>query len=177
MVWQRAASCVVGGSGWPLPYHGAAAPRVASGPAFRDPCPSGSLTAGYLAPIGWLGHVCRAVGSLWIALAEGDCMKAYAAVLMAAGLAPMNEKVTRLAVAVSASAMQQGNTTLADLTQLMLSARSQVLAEMIPGRQQIGAGCGHPGPSAEAMPADSLFSEWVLFWQKAFRVAVMKDLN
>ena len=102
---------------------------------------------------------------------------AFAAVLMAAGLAPMNEKVTRLAVAVSASAMQQGNTTLADLTQLMLSARSQVLTEMIPGRQQIGAGCGHPGPSAEVMAADSLFAEWVLFWQKAFRVAVMKDLN
>ena len=112
-----------------------------------------------------------------LALAEGDCMKAYAAVLMAAGLAPMNEKVTRLAVAVSASAMQQGNTTLADLTQLMLSARTQVLTEMIPGRQQIGAGCGHPGPSAEALSNDSLFSEWVLFWQKAFRVAVMKDLN
>ena len=111
------------------------------------------------------------------ALADGDCMKAYAAVLMAAGLAPMNEKVTRLAVAVSASAMQQGNTTLAAITQLMLSARSQVLAEMIPGRQQIGAGCGHPGPSAEVMAADSLFAEWVLFWRKAFRVAVMKDLN
>jgi hypothetical protein len=111
------------------------------------------------------------------ALADGDCMKAYAAVLLAAALAPMNDKVTRLAVAVSASAMQQGNTTLADLTQLMLSARSQVLTEMIPGRQQIGAGCGHPGPSAEVMAGDSLFSEWVLFWQKAFRVAVMKDLN
>jgi len=162
---------------WPLTYLGAAAPRVASGPALRDPRPSGSLTAGDSAPIGWLGHVCRAVGSLWIALAEGDCMKAYAAVLMAAALAPMNEKVTRLAVAVSASAMEQGNATLAAITQIMLSARSQVLTEMIPGRQQIGAGCGHPGPSAEAMAADSLFSEWVLFWQKAFRVAVMKDLN
>ena len=104
-------------------------------------------------------------------------MKAYAAVLMAAGLAPMNEKVTRLAVAVSASAMQQGNTTLADLTQLMLSARSQVLAEMIPGRQQIGAGCGHPGPPAEAMAADSLFAEWVLFWQKSFRMTVIRVCN
>jgi hypothetical protein len=104
-------------------------------------------------------------------------MKAYAAILMAAGLAPMNEKVTRLAVAVSASALQQGNTTLADLTQLMLSARSQVLTEMIPGRQQIGAGCCHQGPSGVSMAGESLFSEWVLFWQKAFRVAVMKDLN
>jgi len=104
-------------------------------------------------------------------------MKAYAAILMAAGLAPMNEKVTRLAVAVSASALQQGNTTLAAITQIMLSARCQVLTEMIPGRQQIGAGCGHPGPSAEAMAADSLFSEWVQFWQKAFRMAVLKDLN
>lgn len=47
------------------PYIGAAAPRAASGPALRDPRPSGSLAAGYLAPIGWLGHVCRAVGSLW----------------------------------------------------------------------------------------------------------------
>ena len=112
-----------------------------------------------------------------LALADGDCMKAYAAVLMAAALAPMNEKVSRLAVAVSASAMQQGNTTLADLTQLMLSARSQVLTEMIPGRQQIGAGCGLPGPSADAMAGDSLFSEWVLFWRKAFRVAVMKECN
>ena len=111
------------------------------------------------------------------ALADGDCMKAYAAVLLAAGLAPMNEKVTRLAVGVSASAMKQGNTTLADLTQLMLSARSQVLAEMIPGRQQIGAGCGHPGPSGVSMAGDSLFAEGVPFWQKAFRVAVMKDLN
>jgi hypothetical protein len=73
--------------------------------------------------------------------------------------------------------MQRGNTTLADLTQLMLSARSQVLTEMIPGRQQIGAGCGHPGPSAEVMAADSLFAECVLFWQKAFRVAVMKECN
>jgi hypothetical protein len=108
------------------------------------------------------------------ALAEGDCMKAYAAVLLAAALAPMNEKVTRLAVAVSASAMQQGNTTLADLTQIMLSARSQVLTEMIPGRQQIGAGCGHPGPSAEAMAADSLFAEWVQFWREAFRMAVRR---
>ena len=159
------------------PYLGAAAPCVASGPALRGHRASGRLAAGCLAPIGWLGHVCRAVGSLWIALADGDCMKAYAAVLMAAALAPMNEKVTRLAVAVSASAMQQGNTTLAAITQIMLSARCQVLTEMIPGRQQIGAGCGHPGPSAEVMAADSLFSEWVLFWQKAFRMAVMKDLN
>jgi hypothetical protein len=112
-----------------------------------------------------------------LALAEGDCMKAYAAVLMAAALAPMNEKVTRLAVAVSASAMQQGNTTLAAITQLMLSARSQVLTEMIPGRQQIGAGCGHPGPSAEAMAGDSLFAEWVLFWQKAIEMAAARRAN
>jgi hypothetical protein len=96
---------------------------------------------------------------------------------MAAGLAPMNEKASRLAVAVSASAVEQGNTTLADLTQLMLSARSQVLTEMIPGRQQIGAGCGHPGPSAEVMVGESLFAAWVLFWQKAFRVAPMKDVK
>ena len=112
-----------------------------------------------------------------LALADGDCMKAYAAVLMAVGLAPMNEKASRLAVAVSASAMEQGNTTLADLTQLMLSARTQVLTEMIPGRQLIGAGCGHPGPSAEVMAGDCLFAEWVLFWRKAFRVAVMKECN
>jgi hypothetical protein len=111
------------------------------------------------------------------ALADGDCIKAYAAVLLAAGLAPMNEKVTRLAVAVSASAMEQGNATLAAITQIMLSARSQVLAEMIPGRQQIGAGCGHAGHSADGLAGDSLFSEWVLFWQKAFRVAVMRMAN
>jgi hypothetical protein len=50
---------------WPLPYLGAAAnaPRVASGPALRDPRPSGSLVAGYLAPLGWLGHVLRPGGS------------------------------------------------------------------------------------------------------------------
>jgi hypothetical protein len=89
----------------------------------------------------------------------------------------MNEKVSRLAVAVSASAMEQGNATLAAITQLMLSARSQVLTGMIPGRLQIGAGCGHPGHSAEATVGDSLFSEWVLFWRKAFRVGVMKDSN
>jgi hypothetical protein len=38
----------------PLPYLGAAASRVASAPALRDPCDSGSLAAGYLAPLGWL---------------------------------------------------------------------------------------------------------------------------
>ena len=103
--------------------------------------------------------------------------KAFEVVLLAAALAPMNEKVSRLAVAVSASAMEQGNATLAAITQLMLSARSQVLTGMIPGRLQIGAGCGHPGHSAEATVGDSLFSEWVLFWRKAFRVGVMKDSN
>jgi hypothetical protein len=48
---------------------------------------------------------------------------------------------------------------------------------MSPGRLQIGAGCGHPGPSAEVMAADSLFSEWVLFWRKAFRMDSTEDLN
>ena len=41
---------------------GAAAPCVASGPALLDPCPSGWLAVGCLAPLGWLGGVLRVFG-------------------------------------------------------------------------------------------------------------------
>ena len=54
----------------PLPYLGAAAPRVASGPALRDHRPSDSVAAGDSAPLGWLGGVWCAVGRLWRVLAK-----------------------------------------------------------------------------------------------------------
>ncbi len=47
---------------WPCLW--SCSPRVASGPALRDPRPSGSLTAGDSAPIGWLVPVFSAGGSL-----------------------------------------------------------------------------------------------------------------
>jgi len=46
---------------------------------------------------------------------QPDCMKAYGVVLMAASLAPVDEGVTALAVAVSGSAMRQGSQTLGAL--------------------------------------------------------------
>jgi hypothetical protein len=49
---------------WPLPYLGAAVPSVASDPALWDPRPSGSMVAGCLDLLGWLGHFWGAVGSL-----------------------------------------------------------------------------------------------------------------
>ena len=64
LVSGRRLACFSGRCG-PLPDHDAAAnaPRIASGPALQGPRPSSSLT-GCLAPLGWLGHVFSAGGSL-----------------------------------------------------------------------------------------------------------------
>lgn len=51
----------------PLPYPGASASCVASGPGFRGHRSSGSLAGGCLAPLGWLVGVLCADGSRMIA--------------------------------------------------------------------------------------------------------------
>ena len=50
-----------------------------------------------------------------------------------------------MAEAISEGAYRQGNDALGKLTGLMLEAPRLVLASMIPGRQQIGAGKHLPG--------------------------------
>ncbi len=69
-----------------------------------------------------------------LALSEGDCMRAYTLMLVAAVLAPMDDGLAAMAEAISVRAGGLGNEALGRLTGLMLEARNRVLAAMIPGR-------------------------------------------
>jgi len=112
-----------------------------------------------------------------LALSEGDCIQAYTLMMVAAVLAPMDEGVAAIAEAISVRAGGLGNEALGKLTGLMLDARNRVLAAMIPGRQQIGAGSAHSCPDTSDAGDDALEGDWSEFWENSFRAAVMKDDN
>lgn len=99
-------------------------------------------------------------------------MKTYAAVLVAAVLAPMDEEVTRLAVAFSGRETDAGGAA-ADHAHGPLSG----LGRNDSWGQQRGAGCEHPGPDTKGPCEDTLAGEWSEFWQKAFRAAVLKGYS
>jgi hypothetical protein len=104
-------------------------------------------------------------------------MQAYTLMLVAVVLAPMDEGVAAMAEAISVRASGLGNEALGKLTGLMLEARNRVLAAMIPGRQQIGAGSAHSGPETREARGDALDGDWFEFGENSFRAAVMKDDN
>ena len=68
--------------------------------------------------------------------------------LVAAVTGAMDDEVAALAGAISERADRQGNDALGKLTGLVLEARGIVLASMIPGWQQIGAGRTDSGSGA-----------------------------